>query len=110
MTVRLPDKQKIKFYQRLHSIHVAWRCFSNAIERGEDYVLEEQWEKKRGPKGKSLEDLTKEYAALKPEHQELQKELQSTNDPKIFQKLAAIESKMFRISDRMEKDYDVQPF
>ena len=103
----LPDRQKIEFYPKLQNLQIMWAGYSRAVEAGEKFIREEYWEKRKGPKGKSLEDLTKEYAALEPEHQKLMEKLLSIKspDPKLHRKVIAIERKMSRLSDKAESDY-----
>lgn len=110
LIMALPDKEKVKFYSKLQSLRGMWEVYSEAVEKGESSVSWEYLEKKRGPRGKSLEELRKEYAVLKPEYQKLFEELQSgkSADPKIHRKLIAIERKMDRISEKVENDYGSQ--
>jgi len=110
LIMALLDKEKVKFYPQFQSLRTEWIFYSRAVEEGKKFISGEHWEKRKGPKGKSLEDLRKEYAALKPGYEKLLKKFLSKNrpDPKLHRKVIALERKMDRLSDKAERDYNSQ--
>jgi len=104
--IKLPEKQRIEFFQLVKNLDVTWHVYSGAVERGADHVIEEYMVKRSGPKGKSLQELWKEYNELEPEYLRLQKEFMSNpNDLALRRKFQAVENKRSRIEERVEKDY-----
>jgi len=105
---RLPDRRKIEFYRTVQNLQVDWQSFAGAVERGEDHVLEEIWERRRGRRRKSLEELKKEVDALEAREAPLTKKLTSgSGTPRDFKQLAAIQNKMATILKKAEDDYGV---
>ena len=104
--VKLPEKQRVESYRLINNLRVTWQVYSGAVERGEDHVMEERWVKRRGPRGKSLEGLRKEYNELKPEYSRLLKEfISNPSDQALHRKLQAVQNKRSYISHKVEKDY-----
>ncbi len=104
--VKLPEKQRVESYRLINNLRVTWQVHSGAVERGEDHVMEERWVKRRGPRGKSLQELWREYNELEPEYLRLQKEFMSNpKDLALRRKFQAVASKRSNIEERVEKDY-----
>ena len=108
LILKLPDSEKIKFYSAFQNLRAIWGTFAQGVERGEDHVWSEIWERRRGPRGKSLEELKKEYDALGAQAAPLRKKLASGSvTPRDLRQLAAIEGKKSKIYKKAEDDYGV---
>ena len=104
--IKLPEKQRVESYKLLNNLRVTWQVYSGAVERGEDHVMEEHRGKRKGPRGKSLEELRREYDKLEPEYRRSLKEfISKPNDQALRRIFQAVENKRSRISDKVEKDY-----
>jgi len=107
LILKLPDREKIEFYRTFQNLEVDWQCFAGAVEKGEDHVLGEIWERRRGPRGKSLEELKKEHDALEAKATPLREKLGAGGTQRDWEQLAAIEGKMSKILKKAEDDYGV---
>ncbi len=107
LILKLPNRGKIEFYRTFQNLEVDWQCFAGAVEKGEDHVLGEIWERRRGPRGKSLEELKKEHDALEAKATPLREKLGAGGTQRDWKQLAAIEGKMSKILKKAEDDYGV---
>ncbi len=65
---KLPIQQKIRIYPHVQNVYVGWEAFSAAVKARKDHILHEIWKIKKGPRGKELHELQKEYALLQAQH------------------------------------------
>jgi hypothetical protein len=107
---KLPDQQKIRIYPYVQNVYVGWGAFSAAVKAKKDHVLHEIWKIKRGPRGKGLHELQKEYVLLQARGEALVKKIEKgskgPNDQNVRQ-LNTINAAMERIRGKVEKDYGV---
>lgn len=89
---------------------MGWGAFSAAVKAKKDHVFHEIWKIKRGPRGKGLHELQKEYVLLQARGEALVKKIEKgskgPNDQNVRQ-LNAINAAMERIREKVEKDYGV---
>ena len=110
LVLKLPDqgKVKVKFYKLIHELRSIWMVYSQAVRNGQDCIIEERIERKRGPKGKSLTHLIQEYDRLTAEEKTLEEKYGTFPDnPKMFEKLTAVRSKRDEIWEKVGKDYGI---
>lgn len=108
---KLPDQQKIRIYPYVQNAYVGWAAFSAAVKVKKDHVLHEIWKIKRGPRGKGLHELQKEYGLLQAQGEALVKKIEKGSkgfrDENTRQELNKINAAMERIRKKIEKDYGV---
>jgi hypothetical protein len=85
--------------------------FSAAVKEKSDHVIQEIWQIKKGPRGKALHELQREYTVLQNQRQTLLKKLKRKanrdQDEAADRQLKTIDAALSRIRRKVEKDYGV---
>ena len=109
--VKLPEPYGTRLYPHVQNTYVGWLAYSAAVKEKSDHVIQEIWQIKRGPFGKDLHELQREYATLQTQRPKLVKQLNSKTNRKpeaIFNRqLRAIDLELSRIRKEVEKDYGI---
>ena len=109
--VKLPEPYGTRLYPHVQNTYVGWLAYSAAVKEKSDHVIQEIWQIKRGPFGKDLHELQREYATRQTQRAKLVKQLKSRTNRKpdaIFNRqLRAIDSELSRIRTEVEKDYGI---
>jgi hypothetical protein len=107
----LPDPYSTRLYPYVQNAHVGWLVYSAAVKEKSDHVIQEIWQIKKGPHGKDLHELQKEYAILQNKRQTLITRLkQKPNYPRdeaVARQLKAIDASLSRIRRKVETDYGI---
>ena len=105
--LKVPDRERIKLFPLFQSVEVYWRTYAQAVERKEDHVTGEIWRRRRGPRGKSLEELLEEQVRLQNEINALLKRQEEENlAGKDFLKLVRpLNARLFKIEEKLARDY-----
>lgn len=107
LVLKLPDREKIRFYLQLRNLYVMWIAYKRAVERNKSTIEQVIWQRRRGPKGKSLEEWSRDFEGLKVRSERLQKQLDSRSENmQILKKIVSVEKKMKRIAQRVRADYN----
>jgi len=109
--VKLPEPYGTRLYPHVQNTYVGWLAYSAAVKEKSDHVIQEIWQIKRGPFGKDLHELQREYATLQTQRAKLVKQVKSkTNrkpEAKFKRQLRAIDLELSRIRKEVEKDYGI---
>ncbi len=108
---KLPVQQKIRIYPHVQNVYIGWEAFSAAVRARKDHVLHEIWKIKKGPRGKGLHELQKEYALLQAQQEALLRKLKNRSrrfkSQNVRQELNHVKGAMERIRKKLEKDYGI---
>ena len=107
--LNLPDPHNARLYPYFQNTYVGWMTFSAAVKEKSNHVIQEIWQIRKGPRGKGLHELQKEYADLQHRRETFQKTLkrkaERNRDEATVRQLDAIDAALSRIRRRVEKDY-----
>ncbi len=108
---KLPTEQKIRIYPHVQNVYIGWEAFSAAVKARKHHVLHEIWKIKKGPRGKDLHELQKEYALLQARRAALslkiKKRSRGFKDQGLRQQLSRISARMEGIRKKVREDYGV---
>ena len=109
--LHLPSPHNTRLYPYVQNAYVGWMTFSAAVKEKSDHVIQEIWQIKKGPRGKELHELQREYAFLQNQRQTLLKTLKRKahrdQDEAAGRQLKTIEAALSRIRRKVEKDYGI---
>jgi hypothetical protein len=108
---KLPVDRREKAHGLITNFHCRWRCYSDAVKRGEDYVVEEHLKPRRGPRGMTAQELLDNLKPLRAKEREMQKKIIADssvlNDKRFKREWEALQVKIDRLSGKLTKDYDL---
>ena len=106
---RMSVNDKIRSERLSKTVKVIETVYNHAVEKGETHVTEEVMTPRRGPRGKSLRDMFQEIKLLRREEEKLRKRQVSVGlTPKQQERLGAIVGQQMKLSEKAERDYDVE--
>src|SRR5262249_36176269 len=115
---RCPVNVRGQIWSLVNGLEIHWRIYRQAKERGEDHVIEEIWQPRRGPVGKPLHLLLVEHKELETKFTELQKRLfedsptakgKELEKNKIWKEMMRVGKKAERYRERIQRDYGRDP-
>jgi hypothetical protein len=109
--LNLPSPHNTRLYPHVQNAYVGWMTFSAAVKDKSDYVIQEIWQIKKGPRGKELHELQREYTVLQNQRQTIIKQLKSKagrkRDVILNRRLKTIDSELNHIRKEIEKNYGI---
>ncbi len=105
---KLTIQQKITIYPHVQNVYIGWKAFSAAVKARKHHVLHEIWKIKKGPRGKDLHELQKEYALLHAQRATLLRKIgRRSNGQSVRQELNRVRTRMERIQKKVKEDYGI---
>jgi hypothetical protein len=109
--LNLPSPHNTRLYPYVQNAYVGWMTFSAAVKEKSDHVIQEIWQIKKGPRGKELHELQREYAVLQNQRRTLLKTVKRKairdRDEAADRRLKTIDAALSKIRRKVEKDYGV---
>jgi len=107
--LNLPSPHNTSLYPYVQNAYVGWMTFSAAVKEKSNHVIQEIWQIKKGPRGKGLHELQKEYGALQKQRATLLKKFKKRGkrlrDEITRRQVKFIEAKIEKIQKTVAKDY-----
>lgn len=109
--LNLPSPHNTRLYPYVQNAYVGWMTYSAAVKERSDHVIQEIWQIKKGPRGKELHELQREYAVLQSQRRTLLKKgkrkVNRNQDEAANRQLTTIDATLLRMRRKVEKDYGV---
>jgi hypothetical protein len=99
-----------QIYQKLRNIEVRWTVYHRTIEQGKDYIINEVWKRRRGPRGKARHELLTEFRVLDEQVQKLQEKYFATHDKTVLRDMQRLERKKDRLQEKLSRDYGIDAY
>jgi chromosome segregation ATPase len=107
--MKLPEPYGSKLYPHVQNVYVGWTAYSAAVKEKSNHVIQEIWQIRKGPRGKELHELQREYRVLQNQRRSLLNRLKRKRhrDEAANRQLKSIDAAISRIRRKVEKDYGV---
>jgi hypothetical protein len=109
--LKLPDPHSTRLYPHVQNAYVGWTAFSAAVKEKSHHVIQEIWQIRKGPHGKALHELQREYAVLQNRRQTLLKKRRGKatrrRDQATDRQLKTVDAALSRIKEKVKKDYGI---
>ena len=109
--IKLPEPYGSRLYPHVQNVYVGWTAYSAAVKEKSNHVIQEIWQIRKGPRGKELHELQREYRVLQNQRRSLLNRLKGKAGPQrdeaANRQLESIDAALSQIRRKVEKDYGV---